>query len=127
MSDAPDCVCSLLRNEKEINALLIKVGLTLPSYLDLTGGAPVEPLAIPPKFMDRKIWIETTKKLCDEVDAAREWQDRDAINQALKNRWNHVFYTHPIDAEIFRSQLSALLEERYTFIYNTKCHADYPF
>ena len=32
--------------------------------------------------------------------------ERDAMNQALKNRWNHVLYTHPIDAERekFRSE-----------------------
>ena len=82
-------VSCLHHNEKKIDALMKKVGLTLPTYLELTGGFPGEPLALPPKFMDSTIWIEITKKLCDEIDAAREWHDADAINQALKNRWNH--------------------------------------
>ena len=95
----------------------------MPSSKNLTGGTPVEPLELPPKYMDRVTWLKLTSKLNDEVQAARESQRQDngrVLNQALKYRWNHVFFTRPINAEKFRHQLGALLDERFSLMYQAK-------
>lgn len=114
----------LYKNLVEINLLLKPYDLdSVAAYLNLTGGTPVEPLELPPKYMDRETWLELTSKLNNEVQAARESQRQDngrALNQALKNRWNHVFFTRPMNAEKFRSQLGALLDERFSLMYQAK-------
>lgn len=110
----------LYKNLVEINLLLRPYDQDSVAYLNLTDGTPVEPLELPPKYMDRVTWLKLTSKLNDEVQAARERQDGVAINQALKNRWNHVFFTRPMNAEKFRSQLGALLDERFSLMFQAK-------
>ena len=89
--------------------------------MDLSDGAPTEPLILPPKYMD----LKTYKKMAEEIDVglqlARDNKDADAINNMLKARWTHLFHTRPIDAESFRSRLGALLEEWCTVMSDMKC------
>lgn len=122
--DLNDHARRLYKNLVEINLILKPYDLdSVAAYLNLTGGAPVEPLELPPKYMDREAWLKITSMLNDEVQAARESQKQDngqALNQALKNRWNHVFFTRPMNAEKFRSQLGALLEERFSLMFQAK-------
>ena len=113
----------LYKNLVEINLLLKPYDQDSVAYLNLTDGTPVEPLELPPKYMDRVTWLKLTSKLNDEVQAARESQRQDngrVLNQALKNRWNHVFFTRPMNAEKFRSQLGALLDERFSLMFQAK-------
>lgn len=134
--DRPETGCStetyvlrLYQNLVEINLMLKPYNLdSLGAYLDLTGGTPVEPLELPPKYMDRVTWLWITATLNDAVQAARESQKQDngrALNQALKNRWNHVFFTRPMDADKFRSQLGALLDERFSLMRQAKSVESY--
>ena len=116
------------KNVLEINRVLQPYNLDFVAYLNLTGGTPVDPLELPPKFMDRETWLKTTSTLNDEVQVERERHTQDggrALNQALKNRWNHVFFTRPMNAEKFRRHLGALLDERFSLMCLAKSAEEY--
>ena len=119
------CIDRLHTNLLEISLFLKKFELSFIAYLDLTGGTPTEPLELPPKYMDRSAWLKETARLTDEVQAAREEQNSARINQAIKDRYNHVFFKRPIDADTFRSHLGALVDERYSLMVAAKSHNDY--
>ena len=89
-------LAALLQNLDDIDCLLKPYKLSLREYLALTGGVPTEPLALPVGYMD---YAEYASKAKD-------------IDKALKARWNHVFYTRPIDAGKFRARMGELLEQR---------------
>lgn len=118
-------ITSLHTNLLEIDLFLKVFDVSFASYLDQTGGVPTEPLELPPKYMDRSEWLEETARLTDEVKAAREINSTCVIKQAVQNRWNHVFFKRPIDADYFRSQLGALIEKRYSLMLAAKSHDDF--
>ena len=96
---------ALMKNLDEIQCLLKPYKLSLRDYLALTGGVPAEPLALPAGYMDYAEYAEKAKDIEAEVRSARS-------DKALKARWNHVFYTRPIDAGKFRARMGELLEQR---------------
>ena len=111
---------AVMTNLTLITDILKPYSLTLPDYLALTGGFPTEPLALPPKHMDIAEYKEIAEALFADVQQARDSDDSNAINQALKARWNHLFNTRPIDAAKFRARLSELFEQRCELMYNVK-------
>ena len=125
---SPSCqalITSLHTNLLEIDLFLKVFDISFASYLDQTGGAPTEPLELPPKYMDRSEWLKETARLTDEVQAARERNSPCLIKQAVQNRWDHVFFKRPIDADNFRSQLGALIDKRYSLMLAAKSHDDF--
>jgi len=118
-------ITGLHTNLLEIDLFLKVFDVSFASYLDQTGGAPTEPLELPPKYMDRSEWLKETARLTDEVQAARERNSPCLIKQAVQNRWNHVFFKRPIDADNFRSQLGALIDKRYSLMLAAKSHDDF--
>lgn len=130
MSESPPyqvMITALHTNLLELNLFLKAFGQSFASYLDLTGGTPTEPLELPPNYMDAVAWLKETARLTDELQAARgrDGGGGTAVNQAVKARWNHVFFKRPIDAEKFRSRLGALVDERYSLMLAAKSHRDY--
>ena len=124
----PSCqalITSLHTNLLEIDLFLKVFDVSFASYLDQTGGVPTEPLELPPKYMDRSEWLKETARLTDEVQAARESESNGRIKKAVQNRWNHVFFKRPVDADKFRSQLGALIDKRYSLMLAAKSHDDY--
>ncbi len=125
---SPSCqalITDLHTNLLEIDLFLKVFEVSLVSYLDQTGGAPAEPLELPPKYMDRSAWLTETARLTDEVQAAREGQSPCLIKEAVQKRWMHVFFKRPVDADNFRSRLGALIDQRYSLMLAVKSHEDY--
>lgn len=128
LRDSPSCqalITNLHTNLLEIDLFLKGYDVSLAGYLAQTGGAPSEPLELPLKYMDRSEWLKETARLSDEVQAARESESNGRIKKAVQNRWNHVFFKRPIDADRFRSQLGALIDKRYSLMLAAKSHDDF--
>jgi len=125
---SPSCqalITSLHTNLIEIDLFLKVFEISFVSYLEQTGGVPAEPLELPAKYMDRSAWLKETTRLIDELQAARESQNPCLIKEAVQKRWMHVFFKRPIDADNFRSQLGALIDQRYSLMLAMKSHEEY--
>ena len=119
-------LAKLMENLEEIRAFLKPYGFNnLKEYLDLSDGAPTEPLTLPPKHMDLQDYKKMAESIDADIQAARDERDTAALNIAIRARWNHLFVTRPMDVADFRTRLGALLEQRCALMRDMKCGAEW--
>ena len=119
-------LAKLMQNLEEIRVFLKPYGFNnLKEYLDLSDGTPTEPLALPPKHMDLQDYKKMAESIDADIQAARDERDTKALNIAIRERWNHLFVTRPMDVANFRALLGALLEKRCALMRDLKCGAEW--